>query len=233
MNEADTCREYVLPLLRQAGWDDAPHSFTEQRTFTDGRIIPLGNRIKRGKQKRADYLLRYTRDLVLAVVEAKTDYKAPGDGMQQAKDYAQILGLRYAYATNGHGIIEFDFSTGLETPRADFPRPEELWARLRADQKLTDAQLDPVLAPYNLQAGKIPRYYQDLAIRRVVQAIAQGRQRLLLTMATGTGKTAVAFQICWKLWQSRWNRLGAYRRPKILFLADRSVLVRSEERRVG
>ncbi len=109
MNEADTCRKYVVPKLIEAGWDNAPHSFTEQRTFTDGRIIPLGNKIRRGKQKRADYMLRYTRDFSIAIVEAKADYKSPSAGLQQAKEYAEILGLSFAYSTNGNGIVEFDF----------------------------------------------------------------------------------------------------------------------------
>lgn len=108
ITEADTCRKYVLPKLIDSGWDNDPHSFTEQKTFTDGRIIVIGQKIKRQKQKRADYLLRYTRDFMIAVVEAKAAYKLPGDGLGQAKEYAEILGLKFAYSTNGHGIIEFD-----------------------------------------------------------------------------------------------------------------------------
>ena len=103
-NEADTCRKYVLPKLIEAGWDNNPHSFTEQKTFTDGRIVVAGSKVSRRPQKRADYLLRYTRDFSIAVVEAKPDYKTPGEGLQQAKDYAEILGLKFAYSTNGHGI---------------------------------------------------------------------------------------------------------------------------------
>src|SRR3989304_7705555 len=113
-NEADTCRKFVVPRLTEAGWDNDPHSFTEQKTFTDGRIVVAGSRVKRRPQKRADYLLRYTRDFTIAVVEAKAGYKSPGDGLPQAKDYAAILGLRFAYTTNGERILEFDFSSGLE-----------------------------------------------------------------------------------------------------------------------
>ena len=113
-NEADTCRKFIVPKLQAAGWDDDPHRINEQVTFTDGRIIPIGNQVKRGKQKRADYILRYTRDLPLAVMEAKAHYKQPGDGLQQAKEYAEILDLKFAYASNGAGIVEFDFLTGLE-----------------------------------------------------------------------------------------------------------------------
>lgn len=225
MNEADTCRKYVVPRLIAAGWDNAPHSFTEQRIFTDGRIIPIGNKIRRGKQKKADFLLRYTRDFPISVVEAKADYKSPSDGLQQAKDYCQILGLKFAYSTNGKGIVEFDFTTGIESTLSNFPTPAELWARLKTVEGLDKRQEKQLLAPYNLQSGKTPRYYQDIAINRTVQAIVKGQRRVLLTMATGTGKTTTAFQICWKLWSSRWNRSDDHRRPKILYLADRNILI--------
>jgi type I restriction enzyme, R subunit len=121
ITEADTCRKFVLPKLIKAGWDKEPHSFTEQRTFTDGRIIISGERIFRRRQKRADDILRYTRDFPIAVIEAKAEYKLPGDGLQQAKEYAEILGLKFAYATNGHGIVEFDYLTGREQEISQFP----------------------------------------------------------------------------------------------------------------
>ena len=225
ITEADTCRKYVLPKLIEAGWDDPPHSFTEQKTFTDGRIVVVGNKVKRRPQKRADYLLRYTRDFSIAVVEAKAAYKNPGDGLQQAKEYADILDLKFAYSTNGHGIIEFDKSTGQEKELTSYPTPDELWSRLRASEGISDDIADRLLTPSNITLGKVPRYYQEIAINRAVQAILQRKKRVLLTLATGTGKTLLAYQICWKLWSSRWNRTGEYRRPKILFLADRNVLV--------
>jgi type I restriction enzyme, R subunit len=225
INEADTCRKYVLPKLIAAGWDNDPRSFTEQKTFTDGRIVLIGEKVRRRPQKRADYLLRYTRDFVIAVVEAKAAYKSPSDGLQQAKDYAEVLGLKFAYATNGHGIVEFDFFTGKELELERFPTPDDLWLRLRTGEKLKDDTAAGLLTPYNHLSGKSPRYYQDIAINRTVQSILQGKRRILLTMATGTGKTVVAFQICWKLWQARWNRTGEYRRPKILYLADRNILI--------
>ncbi|HET8626833.1 MAG TPA: DEAD/DEAH box helicase family protein, partial [Thermomicrobiales bacterium] len=195
-----------------------------------GRLHRRAHRRRRGAprrqpRKRTDYLLRYTRNFPLAVVEAKAEYKTPGTGMQQAKDYAELLGLRFAYATNGQGIVEFDYLTGRETERDTFPTPADLWARLRAGEHLDEPAAARLLTPANHVAGKSPRYYQRLAIDRVVQALLQGQRRVLLTMATGTGKTLVAFQICWKLWEMRWNREGAYRRPKILYLADRAVLV--------
>lgn len=225
MNEADTCRRYVVPKLQAAGWENDPHSLTEQKSFTDGRIVVFGNKARRQAQKRADYLLRFTRDFTIAVVEAKAAYKSPSDGLQQAKDYAMVLGLKFAYATNGHGIVEFDFLTGLERELTEFPAPAALWGRLRGSEKLTDEAAERILTPgYNV-LGKSPRYYQEIAINRAMQSLVQGQQRVLLTMATGTGKTFVAFQVCWKLWSSRWNRTGDHRKPRILFLADRNILV--------
>ena len=226
MNEADTCRKYVLPKLTKAGWDDAPFSFTEQKTFTDGRIILERNGYKRGKQKRADYLLRYRRDFPIAVVEAKANYKTAGEGMQQAKDYAEILGLKFAYPTNGMEILEYDYITGIERKVDEFPGPEELWNRQFGDnQKVIDAT-EMILQPYYTFPDKEVRYYQQIAINRTIQAIAEGQTRILNTLATGTGKTIIAFQICWKLWNSKWNLKGTpNRRPKILFLADRNILV--------
>ncbi len=225
ITEADTCRKYVLPKLTQAGWDNDPHSFTEQKTFTDGRIVVTGKKIKRQKQKRADYLLRYTRDFMIAVIEAKAAYKLPGDGLQQAKEYAAILGLKFAYSTNGHGIIEFDYLSGQERELDSFPTPAELWARLRSSQNISEEITRRLLTPYYTQSQKVPRYYQEIAINRTVQAILQGKRRILLTMATGSGKTLVAFQICWKLWSALWNKTGEYGHPKILYLADRNILV--------
>ncbi|MDI7266918.1 MAG: DEAD/DEAH box helicase family protein [Myxococcota bacterium] len=225
MNEADTCRKYVVPKLQDAGWDHEPHVINEQVTFTDGRIVVAGRKARRRVGKRADYLLRYRPDMPIAVVEAKPENKTPGEGLQQAKDYAEILGLKFAYATNGHGIIEFDYTTGVEREIDSFPAPDDLWSRLCGEQKLAPEQADRLLAPgYNL-GGKTPRYYQTIAINRTVQVILQRKRRILLTMATGTGKTLVAFQICWKLWSSRWNREGVHRRPRILYLSDRSILI--------
>src|SRR5437867_9575183 len=131
-SEADTCRRLVVPLLQAAKWDQEPHSIAEQRTITDGRIVPLGKGFIRKTPKRVDFLLRYTRDFPIAVVEAKADYRSAADGMQQAKSYAEMLGLKFAYATNGREIIEFDYSTGVETNRSDYPMPDELWRRYRA-----------------------------------------------------------------------------------------------------
>jgi type I restriction enzyme R subunit len=138
--------------------------------------------------------------------------------LQQSKDYAEILKLKFAYATNGIEIIEHDYITGLERTIQNFPTPAELWSRLRAAEKFTDdAVAERFLTPFNLTSGKIPHYYQQIAIDCAVQAILQGKLRVLLTMATGTGKTVVAFQVCWKLWSSKWNAKGdPTRKPRIL-----------------
>ena len=224
--EADTCRKFVVPKLLVAGWDIEPHSIAEQRTITDGRIVPVGRGFVRKPPKRVDFLLRYTRDYPLAVVEAKAAYKSATDGLQQAKLYAEMLGLKFAYATNGHEIIEFDYSTGLEIPRTDYPTPTELMERYRVACGLEDQKsFDRLLAPFNHIEGKNARYYQRIAINSTVEAILKGKRRILITMATGTGKTVVAFQICWKLWSARWNRANEYRHPKILYLADRNILI--------
>ena len=203
MNEADTCRKFVVPKLQAAGWDDRPHAINEQRTFTDGRVVFIGGKARRGKQKRSDYLLRYHPDFPIAVVEAKSRYRHAAEGLQQAKEYAEILGLRFAYSTNEIEIVEFDYTTGIERTIGDFPAPDDLWSRLRRAESIFDDQLaERLLTPTFPDRAKPLRYYQEIAINRAVQAALQGRKRTLLTLCTGTGKTAVAFQICWKLWSA-------------------------------
>jgi hypothetical protein len=223
ITEADTCRKYVLPRLYEAGWTD--DQISEQKYFTDGRIVPVGRGHVRKPGRRADYLLRYRPDSPIAVLEAKAAYRKPGDGLQQAIEYAGILGLKFAYATNGHGIEEYDFITGRQTSRDDFPSPGELWQRWCHDQEIASAaDAEGLLFPFNRELRnpdgtvKRPRYYQEIAIKRAVQAITQGKKRILITMATGTGKTFVAMQIVWKLWKTR-------RKRRILYLADRNILV--------
>ena len=223
VTEADTCRKYVLPKLYAAGWSD--DQISEQKTFTAGRIVVAGGTVTRKKKKRADYLLRYTRDFAIAVVEAKASHKNPGDGIQQAKEYARILGLQFAYSTNGASIVEHDFITGKEKDLESFPSPQELWGRLSGSEGISPETAERLLTPsYHIQ-DKTPRYYQEIAVNRAVQALLQEKRRVLITMATGTGKTFVSFQIIWKLWNSRWNRTGEHRRPKVLYLADRNFLV--------
>jgi type I restriction enzyme R subunit len=222
-SEADTCRKEVLPKLYASSWTD--ELILEQRTFTDGKIIVIGRKAKRQKAKRFDYLLRYSQNFPIAIVEAKKKYKSAADGLQQAKDYAQTLGLKFAYSTNGSEIIEFDFITGLETQISKFPTPQELWNRLNQAEPIKPEVQETFLKPFFATAGKEVRYYQRIAINSAVKAILEGKKRVLLTLATGTGKTTVAFQIIYKLWNNRWNTKGEHRRPKVLFLADRSILV--------
>lgn len=224
-NEADTCRQSVVPRLLAAGWDSDPHQVREQVTFTDGRIVVVGRKGVRRPGKRVDYLLRYCSDFAIAVVEAKASYKSASDGLQQAKDYAELLGLKFAYATNGQEIIEFDYLTGREKEVPDFPTAGELWQRLTAAEKLTPEAGKRLLAPGYSLSGKPLRYYQEIAVNRTVQAVLQGSRRVLLTMATGTGKTLVAFQICWRLSEAKWSRSGERRRPRVLYLSDRSILI--------
>jgi type I restriction enzyme R subunit len=225
MNEADTCRTLIRPKLEAVGWDGDKHFYSEQTPFTDGRIIAPAGKPRRLKKKFSDFLLRFNRDITLAVVEAKSDRRPAGDGLQQAKEYAEILGLKFAYATNGHEIIEYDYFTCMEQVVDRFPTPAELWARYQQGQGLTAEAAIARLAPDFYNPKKVPRYYQRIAIDRVIESILKGNKRCLLTLATGTGKTTVAFQICWKLWSAGWGSKGEHRKPRILFLADRNVLV--------
>jgi type I restriction enzyme R subunit len=226
--ERDTCREYVLPRLKAAGWSD--DQIQEQVPITDGRVIAVGKKHRRGESLRADYVLEYRPGVPVAVVEAKREYSIPGKGLQQAKDYAQRLDLPFAYSTNGKGIVEDDRDTGTETDKlVAFPGPGEMWSRYRAWKGITeDAMADGIVVPFNrvlhnADGGvKEPRYYQQTAINRAVAAILEGEKRLLLTMATGTGKTFVSMQIVWKLWRSGWR---PDRNPRILYLADRNILI--------
>jgi len=177
-NEADTCRRLVVPKLQFAGWDNDPFRINEQVTFTDGRIVVTGQRGRRRPGKRADYILRYRPDFPIAVVEAKASYATAGEGLQQAKDYAVILGLCFAFATNGHEIVEFDFITGIERQISSFPTPDELWVRLNIDQNLDPNETEKLLTPAYHLSGKSPRYYQEIAINRTVQAIIHGDPRM-------------------------------------------------------
>jgi type I restriction enzyme, R subunit len=231
--EKDTCRDYVLPRLQAAGWAGR---VLEQYAVTDGKIVPIPRRGPRGrdhrrdKPLRADYLLEIDVGFPVAVVEAKREYKQAGDGLQQAMRYAQMLDLPFAYSTNGKGIVEHDFDTGIERDLAAFPGPDELWQRYRAWKGIIDDTVaDTLLLPFNrdlrLPDGRVkePRYYQQVAIERALHAIlSERRNRILLTLATGTGKTFLALQIIWKLWSSGWR---AGRKPRILYLADRNILV--------
>lgn len=218
-NEADTCRKYIVPKLHEAGWED--DYISEQLVLTPGRIIPLGERNHFRKQGlRADYILSIRKNIPIAVVEAKSEYNLAGQGLQQAMQYAEMLQLQFAYSSNGIEFVEHDYLTGKETTLSQFPGPEELWSRLREKwnlQKDQDAK-DALTSYFEEIGGKTPRYYQQVAINLAVASVLSGQKRILLTMATGTGKTFVAFQIVWRLWK-------AGRKKRILYLADRNILI--------
>jgi type I restriction enzyme R subunit len=218
MNEADTCRNFILPKLRTARWDD--DAIVEQMVLTPGRIVPVGNQHTRKAGLRPDYVLFIRRNIPIAVMEAKPEFKHPAQGLQQAMQYAEMLGIKFAYASNGKEIVEHDFLTGEERTIEQFPSPNELWGRLQGTLNLpTPQDVDDALSAYFEQAGgKVPRYYQQVAINRAVEAVLRGQLRILLTMATGTGKTFVAFQIVWRLWK-------AGRKKRILYLSDRNFLI--------
>ncbi|MGZ8183056.1 MAG: EcoAI/FtnUII family type I restriction enzme subunit R [Methylobacter sp.] len=227
MNEAETRLLHIDPALKAAGWGMVEGSrIRPEYPITLGRLEGHGG--KRGKALSADYVLEY-RNTKLAVVEAKAWDKPLTEGVGQAKDYAGKLAIRFTYASNGQGVYGIDMDTGIEGELTAFPTPEELWQRTFA---VEDAWRDRFAAvPFEDRGGYFQgRYYQDIAIERVLQAIADGRERILLTLATGTGKTFIAFQLAWKLFQSRWNlndwkKEGEpIRRPRILFLADRNIL---------
>lgn len=226
-NESQTCYEYVEPKLREALWECEPCSFYKEYYFTDGRIRPKNRRNQRGKRKFVDYLLLYRKDFPIAVVEAKRKNKTADEGLEQAIEYAELLGVKFAYSTNGKGIVEFDFLTGKQSDLDCFPTPQELWQRLQGEGEgqILPNIAEKLLVPFFQFPDKQPRYYQRNAIYAAVSAILKGQRRLLLTMATGTGKTTVAFQICWKLSSIQWSSKGEVRSPRILFLADRNVLV--------
>ncbi|NMG74980.1 EcoAI/FtnUII family type I restriction enzme subunit R [Aromatoleum diolicum] len=226
MNEAETRAEHIDPALAAAGWGVVDGSrIRREYPITLGRLEGAG---KRGKALTADYVLEY-RNTKLAVVEAKAWDKPLTEGVGQAKDYAGKLALRFTYATNGQGIYGIDMHTGEEGEHPAFPTPEALWQATFATENAWRDRFAAV--PFEDKGGHFQgRYYQDLAIERALAALAEGRDRILLTLATGTGKTFIAFQIAWKLFKSRWNlsdwkREGEpTRRPRILFLADRNIL---------
>ena len=221
MNEAETRAEHIDPALNAAGWGVVDGSrIRREFNIAPGRIEGQG---RRGKPLTADYVLEY-RNTKLAVVEAKAWDEPLTEGVAQAKNYAEKLAIRYTYSSNGQGIYAIDMQTGKEGEIAAYPTPDQLWSMTFAAQNAWRDRFAAI--PYEDKGGYYPsRYYQDIAIERVMEAIADDRPRILLTLATGTGKTFIAFQIAWKLFQSRWNLTREpSRRPRILFLADRNIL---------
>jgi type I restriction enzyme R subunit len=221
MNEAETRAEYIDPALKAAGWGVVEGSrILREYHITPGRIEGRG---RRGLPEIADYVLVY-RNIKLAVNEAKAWDKAVTEGVAQAKAYAEKMKIRFTFSTNGQGIYRIDMETGVEGEVTRYPTPDELWNLTFAKQNLWRDRFSAI--PFEDRGGYFQgRYYQDIAIVRVLEAIAAGNFRILLTLATGTGKTFIAFQIAWILFHSRWNLSGEpTRRPRILFLADRNIL---------
>ena len=225
MNEAETRAEHIDPALKAAGWGVVEGSRVRRDyMISPGRIEGQG---RHGNPLRADYVLEY-RNTKLAVVEAKAWDKALTEGLAQAKNYADKMAIRYTYCTNGQGIYGIDMETGKEGETPAYPTPDELWNLTFAKANAWRDRFAAV--PFEDKGGSHPsRYYQDIAVERVMEAIAANRHRILLTLATGTGKTFIAFQIAWKLFYSRWNLSDwngtpPSRRPRILFLADRNNL---------
>ncbi|MEZ0369908.1 MAG: EcoAI/FtnUII family type I restriction enzme subunit R [Candidatus Sericytochromatia bacterium] len=223
LSERDICTKFITPALAQAGWD-LQTQIREEVTFTLGRVKVRGKMHSRGESRRADYVLYYRPNQPLAIVEAKDNRHSLGDGMQQALAYADALDVPFVFSSNGDGFLFHD-RTGTsqqlesELPLAGFPSPLELWTRYYQWKGLDEQAQATVATPYyDDGSGRMPRYYQVNAINRTVEAVASGQQRVLLVMATGTGKTYTAFQIIWRLWKARRVR-------RILFLADRNILV--------
>ncbi len=222
LNEAEICQNYITPAIARSGWDKKTQ-IRREFTFTAGPVIVRGKMAGRGKQKRADYLLFHTANLPLAVVEAKDNSHPVGGGMPQALGYAEALDVPFVFSSNGDAFLFHD-RTGASTPverqidLGDFPSPDDLWSRYRAWKGLTDDAEALARQPYYEDpSGKEPRYYQRIAIQRTVEAISRGQRRVLLTMATGTGKTYTVFQIIWRLWK-------AERVKRVLYLVDRNIL---------
>lgn len=197
LSEEDIKRLYITPAIARK-WQ--PGQIRMKHCFTDGRIVVSGKKASRGRRKRADYLLSYQNNLPLAIVEAKDNNAPVGAGLQQALEYAEILDLPFAYSSNGDAFIERDRHNGAERELAlaHFPTPDELWQRYRQMRNLSASEEKIVTEPYFYQPGDYaPRYYQRIAINRAIEAASKGQERILLAMATGTGKTYAAFQIAW------------------------------------
>jgi len=222
LSERDICTKFITPAIVAAGWD-IQTQMREEVYFTKGQVIVRGKTIKRGEAQRADYALSYKPNIPIAVIEAKDNNHSVGDGMQQALDYAETLDVPFAFSSNGDAFLAHD-RTGTaaiveqELPLDAFPSPAELWERYCQWKGFSEPQRNVVTQDYHADAsGKTPRYYQQIAVNRTIEAIANGQDRILLVMATGTGKTYTVFQTIWRLWKS-----GAKKR--ILFLVDRNIL---------
>jgi type I restriction enzyme R subunit len=223
LSERDICSKYITPAILQSGWD-LQKQIREEVTFTDGRVIVRKKLVSRGEKKRADYILYYKANIPIAIIEAKDNKHSIGSGMQQGLNYGEILDIPFVYSSNGDGFLEHDRTAESGTIEREltlnqFPSPEDLWNRYK-QYKGIDLQAEETITQdyYFAQGAKSPRYYQRIAINRTIEAVTKGQDRILLVMATGTGKTYTAFQIIYRLWKSKIKK-------RILFLADRNILV--------
>jgi len=223
-NEENTKKKYITPIIEERWGKENSDNVIMEYYFTDGRVNIDGDKVSRGDKKKADYLLLFKNNIPLALVEAKGINHSAMEGYQQVLEYATILDIPFAYTTNGIDLIEEDMITHQNNDKLkmkDFPCSDELWDRYAKEKQLTNDEIKLINQPYYVDTSKVkpkkPRYYQRIAINRVIDAIAQGKTRMLLVMATGTGKTFTAFQIVWKLWKSKTKR-------KILYLVDRNAL---------
>ncbi len=222
LSEQDICSKYVLPSIVKAGWD-LHKQIREQLTFTAGRIIVKGKFVTRGEKKRADFILYYKNNFPIALIEAKDNNHSAGSGMQQALNYAETLDIPFVYSTNGDSFLEHNRLSKNEQKETEisidnFPSPDELYDRYVQTKDVSLEQQAVIEQEYHQEiGGKSPRYFQQIAINRTVEAITKGQKRVLLVMATGTGKTYTAFQIIWRLWKSKTKK-------RILFLVDRNIL---------
>ena len=223
LSERDVCSKFITPALLATGWD-LQTQIREEVSFTKGRIIVRGKLHSRGTGKRADYVLYYKPNQPIALIEAKDQTHSLGAGMQQGLDYAETLDIPFVFSSNGDGFLFHDrtgnaTATETELKLTEFPSPAELWQRYCAWKGLAGDAVATIETPYyDDGSGRTPRYYQVTAVNRTVEAVARGQDRILLVMATGTGKTYTAFQIIWRLWKSK-------QKKRILFLADRNILV--------
>jgi type I restriction enzyme R subunit len=223
LTERDICTKFITPNIEKAGWD-VQSQIREEVFFTKGRIIVRGKLVTRGKAKRADYILYYKPNIPIALIEAKDNNHSIGDGIQQGLEYAATLDIPFVFSSNGDGFLFHDRtgqSSQMETEISidAFPSPGDLWQKYRIWKGLAPAEEEIILQNYfEDSSGKEPRYYQCIAINRAIEAISKGQDRILLVMATGTGKTYSAFQIIWRLWKAK-------RKKRILYLSDRNVLI--------
>lgn len=221
LSERDICSKFINPAIKQAGWN-MKKQVREEVSFTDGRIIVQGKLHTRGKRKRADYILYYKPNIPIAIIEAKDNKKPVGNGMQQALEYAEILHIPFVFTSNGDSFVFHDKTTSTEKEIGlnDFPSPNELWNKYLDYKGINNSESKKIIEQdyYADTSGMSPRYYQQNAVNRTIEAISKGQQRIILVMATGTGKTYTAFNIIWRLWKSGIKK-------RILFLADRNALL--------